>query len=190
MNKAHVEHLVGFVQNQVAGGRQVNRAALHQVDEATRRGDKDINAAVQDGDLLVDRLATDNCGHLDPRAAGQGFQAVRNLVHQLAGRGKDQRLAGLRIGLAGLRQQVVDQRKAKGQRLAGAGLGKAKDIVTFQRQGDGLVLNWGRVFKAEGLEVVIQLFGEAEHVKIEHNVPFLVPELNRQTGMQPRGMRS
>jgi hypothetical protein len=69
------------------------------------------------------------------RVARSGPQAVGDLVDQFAGRREDQRLGRLGRRLARLIQQRVDQRQAEGQRLAGAGLGEAEDVVSFSASG-------------------------------------------------------
>ena len=85
MDEAQVEHLVGFIQHQLAGLAQIHRAPIHQVDQPARRGNKDVGAAGKKVDLLADGLAADNGVDAQLGACGQATQAFGNLVHQFAG---------------------------------------------------------------------------------------------------------
>ena len=60
MDKTHVEHAIGLVQDQDLNGRQVNGFLLHQIEQATRRCHHDINAAAQAVDLWVHADAAKN----------------------------------------------------------------------------------------------------------------------------------
>ena len=50
-DKAHIEHLVGFIQNEDFGLRQVGDLLVDMVDQPARGGDKHINAGGQGADL-------------------------------------------------------------------------------------------------------------------------------------------
>jgi hypothetical protein len=45
MDKAEVEHPVGFVENQNLHARQRQRPGVDQIEQATRRGNEDVDAA-------------------------------------------------------------------------------------------------------------------------------------------------
>jgi len=49
--EAHVEHPVGFVENQQVDRVQPHQAALDKVRQATRRGDNHLHAALDIGQL-------------------------------------------------------------------------------------------------------------------------------------------
>ena len=51
--KAHVKHAVCFVKHKEAHARQVNKALVFQVNQAARRGNKNVNACFQLLDLRV-----------------------------------------------------------------------------------------------------------------------------------------
>jgi hypothetical protein len=53
-DEAHVEHAVGFIENENSIPDKVDRALLHVVEQATRRGNQNIDAAAQVGDLRID----------------------------------------------------------------------------------------------------------------------------------------
>jgi hypothetical protein len=118
------------------------RPRVHQVDQAAGRGDEDVGAARERVDLAADGLAADDGVDLQAGRRGQP-EAFGDLVGQLAGRREDQRLRRLGRRLARLIQQRVDQRQAEGQRLAGAGLGEAQDVMALQRMRDRLRLDRG-----------------------------------------------
>ena len=62
MDEAHVEHLVGLVENEEMCLAQVDGPAIRQVYQPTRRGHKDVGAAGQFLGLRVDRLAAERRG--------------------------------------------------------------------------------------------------------------------------------
>ena len=45
MDKAHIEHAVGFIQHQRLHLRQADGALVHMIEQAARSGDDDIDAA-------------------------------------------------------------------------------------------------------------------------------------------------
>ena len=55
VHEAEVEHLVGFVEDEIAHGRQADGAAVDEVEQAARRGDEDVGALFKLQLLLVDR---------------------------------------------------------------------------------------------------------------------------------------
>ena len=54
VDEAHVEHAIGFIQNEDLHGAKVHGAASHVVHQAAGRGHDDIDAAVQGFELLLD----------------------------------------------------------------------------------------------------------------------------------------
>ena len=57
VGKAHVEHLVGFVEHEHFERREVERLAAQMIERAAGRGHDDLDAAAQRADLLVHRRA-------------------------------------------------------------------------------------------------------------------------------------
>ena len=47
MNKAHVQHPVGFIEHQNLGFAEAQRVASHQVEQATWSRNKDVDAVEQ-----------------------------------------------------------------------------------------------------------------------------------------------
>lgn len=56
--EAHLEHLVGLVQNEVLEIGQIQGALFEMVDDTTRRTDDDVRTAAQSGQLDAVALAT------------------------------------------------------------------------------------------------------------------------------------
>ena len=50
-DKAHVEHAVGLVEDKILDRAELELALVHEVEQAARRGDDDIDAAGQRVDL-------------------------------------------------------------------------------------------------------------------------------------------
>ena len=57
LDEAHVEHLVGLVEDDDCDAVEVERAAAHVVHHPAGRADHDLDAAAQRAELPVDRLA-------------------------------------------------------------------------------------------------------------------------------------
>ena len=55
LSKAHAQHLVGFVEHEHPHVRQVQRALLDEVDDATRGADDDLGTALERADLRAVR---------------------------------------------------------------------------------------------------------------------------------------
>eukprot|EP00955_Chlamydomonas_euryale_P087087 364268-Chlamydomonas_euryale.AAC.9 len=84
--KAHVEHLIGLVQDGVAHGAQPQVAALDEVDHAARRAHHDVDTARQVLDLPADRGTAIHRHNLELGA--DPLELARDLVGQLT-RGRE-----------------------------------------------------------------------------------------------------
>ena len=113
--KAHVEHPIGLVEHEHPDATEAERSALEQVLEAPRRGDDDVRAGGLLGLSMQADAAVDG-GH--PQCAGMRDRVhlVRDLGHELAGRGENQRGGAPVMGL-----DAVDHRNGERKRLAGSG---------------------------------------------------------------------
>ena len=90
--KPEVEHLVGLVEDDVAGGGEDERAALDQVLHPADGGDDDVRLGADAGGLVADRGAAEDGDDVDVEVLGVGAQRLRDLDAELAGRGQDDRL--------------------------------------------------------------------------------------------------
>ena len=130
--KAHVEHFVGFIEDDRLQRRQVQRTALEMVAQATGGADDDMAAAVQ---RLTFDLGVHAADAGDDARAGLGIeplQFVGDLQCQFAGGSNDQghRRAELREFL-GLAEQGRRKRQTEGDGLAGSGLGGNEQIAAL-----------------------------------------------------------
>ncbi len=158
--EAEVEHLVGLVQDQRADPGEVQLLLAGQVEQTARGADDDVDALAQSLDLRLVGTAAVDGEHADVADLAGGLQVVGDLGAQLAGRHHDQCLRGLGElllgGAAGVdvgaHDDPLDQRQAETERLAGAGLGLADDVVAGQRDREGHLLDGEGVDDADGLE--------------------------------------
>ncbi len=141
MDEADVQHLVGLVQNQIGGLRQIDRASLDKVDQAAGRGDQHIDAARQPFHLDVDRGAADDAEAADRGALGIGVDIGGDLRCQFARRRQNQRAAGLGIGLLAEVDQPGQHGQPEGRRLAGAGLGQPQHVAPRHDRGNAPFLD-------------------------------------------------
>ena len=118
LGEAHVEHLVGLVEDDDLDAIEAQAAALEVVDRPARRRDDDVDAAAQAAQLLADRLAA--VDRQDPGAelAAVLVERLGDLHRQLARRDEDERR---RAALAGLPDgDALERRQRERGRLAGA----------------------------------------------------------------------
>ena len=136
-------------------------AAFEMVQQAARRGDQDIDALVDDGFLLLEADAAyqQRLGQLE--ILGVGVKVLGHLGGQFA-RGAQHKAA--RHPCAGAATGKHRQhREREAGCFAGAGLGNAQNIATFQGRGDGPRLDGGRgfvsglVYGLEDLGVQVQV---------------------------------
>ena len=91
IDKAHVQHTVGFVQNQHFQTIKINFTALHQIHQTARRGDNQVNRFAQSTGLVAERCAADNADSTEPTHIFSIRQRVFfHLSRQFAGRGQYQ----------------------------------------------------------------------------------------------------
>ncbi len=162
MDEAHVEHLVGLVEHQVAGLIEPDGLAFEQVDQPPRGRHQQIGAPAKPGDLGVDRGAADDEPDLEMGVAGIGGEVVADLLGQFARRRQDQPAHRFRLGLGAHLQEVVRHRQAERGGLAGAGLGDAHHVAPRERVRNGLLLDRGRIGDALLDELFDEAGGESE----------------------------
>ena len=149
--KAHVQHLVGLVQDNLGHMAQIDAAVLVMVHQAARRGHHDLAALCQAAGLLVHVGAAIDAGHLHfGHEIGQVLHIPCNLLGQLPGGGQNHSLGNLL-----LRVNMLCHRDAEGAGLAGAGGGFGNHIPAFHHQGDHLLLDFGHLVKAHPLHRLV-----------------------------------
>ena len=86
MDEAHVQHVVGLVQDQITALFKADVALFQVVDQAAGGGDQHIGAACQRLRLFQNRSAAHNHGDFHCGAFGEDFQIVLDLDDQFTGR--------------------------------------------------------------------------------------------------------
>ena len=152
--EAHVEHLVGLVEDDLFDTTRIERAALDVIEHASRRADDDARTAVQLAHLELDVGTAGDDGDLDALEVGEEpLEFARDLVGQFASRGQDE--GGRAVAAARLRTRFgedLGEREADGHGLAGARLRRDLQVALGAvGVGDG-ELDLGQLAEATTLE--------------------------------------
>ena len=140
-NEAHVEHPVGFIDDQNLDVGHQKVTAFEHVQQTARRGNQNIDAPVQYLELLFHRRPADQERLRELVILAVGFEVIGDLRGQFACRLKDQRARHAGLGPA-LRQNL-DHRQGKGRGLSGPRLGTAQYITSHKDHRNGFFLNGG-----------------------------------------------
>ena len=89
-DEAHVEHAIRLVQHQDLDAAQVDGLLLHVIEQTTRRGDQDLDAAPERRHLGLHADPTVDHGGRARQVRTIGAHAFLYLSSQLAGRRQDQ----------------------------------------------------------------------------------------------------
>ena len=140
VHEAHVQHLVGLVQDGQADIHQLQGAAAQMVDDAAG-GAHHHGGFFQGADLGVDVLAAVDGDHPQPFLVfGKFAQFIADLHGQLTGGAEDQHLG---VGVVVRVHHLFDGGDTEGCGLAGAGAGLADHVAAGHQHGDGLLLDGG-----------------------------------------------
>ena len=129
VNEAHIEHPIGFIEHQKLDIVKLQRIAVHQVEQASRRRHQHVDAAEECAHLALHGYAPDHQRAGDLEMTPVGLKAVEDLAGQLARRAQHQGAAALARSGARIGCEVVQNRQGKGCCLAGAGLCNADHIA-------------------------------------------------------------
>ena len=140
-DEAHVEHPVGFVDDEKLDAGHQEPAALGVIEQAARRRDQHVDAARELAVLVVKRNAPDDEGDVELVIGAVLDEAFLDLRGELARRLQDQRARHARPRAAGF--QHGEHRQHEGGGLAGAGLRDAEHVAAREHVGDGLLLDRG-----------------------------------------------
>ena len=168
VDEAHVEHAVGLVEDEHLEAIEPDQALAHQVEQAARRGDQDVDAARQRLHLLALADAAEDHGVAELEKVAVGGEAVADLRGQLARRGQHQDAAGLRPGRADVVRQALQDRQRERRRLAGAGLGAAQQVAAGEEMGNRLGLDRRRRGVVLGADGALDRRAQAEIGKGGH----------------------
>jgi hypothetical protein len=159
LGEAHVEHLVGLVQDDGRDLAQVQAAALEEVERPPRRRDDDVDAGLQRPELADDRRAAVDRQHAGAEVLAVAVQGLGHLDGELAGRHEDERHGR---PLAAVRGEPLEHRQCEGGRLARAGSGLAEQVAALDQGRDRLLLDRRRLLVAESGQCPQQLRPQAE----------------------------
>ena len=159
-NEAHIEHAVGFVDDQEFDAGEQQPPALVMVEQTPGRRDQHVDAARELGVLIVERDAADDERHVELVVGAVFGEALFHLRREFARRLKDEgaRHAGAGAALLQHGQHWQHERR----RLAGAGLRDAEHVAPGEHVGDCLILNGCGSFVTSRRNGGENLFGQAE----------------------------
>ena len=141
LGKAHVEHAVGFVEDQHFNVIQFQVAGVQLFEHPPRGADQDVRHLAQHGGLHLEVFTAGDHPRLDKGELGEALDFLEGLLGQLAGRQQDQRTDG--DALLARAHQAVEQRQHERSGLAAAGLRGYPQVTPFQRRRNGRCLDRG-----------------------------------------------
>ena len=130
LGETHVEHLVGLVQHHVLHGAKFGHLALHEVNQAARRGHDDLYTFLQRTNLRLDARTAIHGQHVQPfDILGIVFQVVGDLQTQFAGGCHDDSLHFVATGV-----NLLQHGQSVGRRLACTRLCQRHHVVVVTEQ--------------------------------------------------------
>lgn len=167
--ETHIEHSIGFIENEVLDVGQRDLASVDQIDESTGSSGEQVASSFDRSDLSTNVGTTVDDGGSDPRSVRKLSGFLVDLRDQFSSRREDQRggvdLSSGRVrvgrgvhrrsGRSGLEQGVQDGEQET-TRLSGTGLGTGHQVSVVGDDGDRVLLNGrgGRIVRE--LDVVEQ----------------------------------
>ena len=145
--EAHVEHLVGFIEDQHFDEAEIERAAAQVIEHAAGRADDDFGAAPQRANLVIHRRAAVHRHDGQARSLGVLVERFGDLHRQLARRDEDERADLAAAGLVA--RQLVEERQRERRGLAGAGRRLPEHVAAGQQDRNRFALNGCGFFVAE-----------------------------------------
>src|SRR3569623_2105600 len=141
VDEAHVEHAIRFVEHEHLELLEIDEALVREVEQAARRGDEDVDAALE---LLLLRMladAAEDHGRPQRQVRAVGREALADLGGALARR-REHAAADVAVALAGrdVREALQDRQRER-RRLSGTGLGKPEQVAPREDVGDSARLD-------------------------------------------------
>ena len=123
---------------------EVRGLLLREVRDAAGRAHEHVHGLHEAHNVLAHgRAARDGDDLQAPEVLAQLLEHRRGLERELARGNEDE---GLYVAV--LRVDILKARDTKGSRLACSVLGACQNVAPGEREGDGLLLDGGRLFKA------------------------------------------
>ena len=147
LGEAHVEHLVGFVEDERLDRAQRERRTADMVERASWRRDDDVDATTQRAKLELDGLAAVDRENARVERAAVPMHRFGDLHRELACRDENQ---SARSALVGLRASKDDASRgsAKAAVFPGPRRRLPKHVAAMEQRRNGLALDLRRLFIA------------------------------------------
>ena len=143
MDETHVEHAVGFIDDEDFELAEIHLALLEQIEEPTGGGHDNFRPALQGLDLGILSHPAEHHGGLEGEIGPVGFEAGLDLRGQFPRWGEDEDSGAHPHPFTGMLGEVLEDGQREGRGLAGAGLGAAHHIMPLEDEVDGLLLDGG-----------------------------------------------
>lgn len=151
--ETHIQHSVGFVEDEVLDVGERDLASVNQVDQSTWSGGEQITSSVQSSDLRSNVGTTVDDSRSDPRSVSELSSFVVNLRDQFSGGGEDKTsgiglssrrvsaVAWLRWGGGTNTKHGIEDGEEESGRLSGTGLGTGHQVSSTGDNGDRVLLD-------------------------------------------------
>ena len=165
--EAHVEHPVGLVEDEDLELREVDALALDVIHQPARRGDQQVDAALELADLRRIRRAAEQAHGAQAQLLPVAYGLRGHLLRELARRCQHEDAGDAGAALArtrghGLRRQLLERGQHESGRFARASLRRRDHVAAGEERRDGLRLDVGRGGVAAGRERLQQLRREIQ----------------------------
>ena len=120
---------------------QLNMPLIHQVEQAARSGDQQVNSPLEGPHLMPLTHTTVNQGMAEPQMTAVCGETFTDLNGQFPCGSQHQSEWFVGNGPTVLLPQCIQQGQGESRRLAGAGLGTAQQVFAFDCRRNGLCLN-------------------------------------------------
>ena len=167
LDEAHLEHLVGLIENDRLDLAELERSAIAQVERASRSGDDHVDAAAQGLDLLTCRSAAVDRDQAHAHGLAVAAEGLGDLQGELTG-GHEHQSAGLLAVAPGI--EALEDRQGEGRGLARARGGLAQHVAAADEQRDRGSLDGRGLLVAEGIECGEEVAPQSQGGKVETGV--------------------
>src|SRR5690625_1326518 len=132
VNETHVEHSVGFVEDEDFQFAQVDLLLLKEVEEPSRCGDEDIGTGFERADLRSLSDAAVNDGVAQWEMFSVFGKILCDLACEFAGRCQNQGARPVWFGPFFISREEVQNGKCKSGRFTGSGLRATHEVASIQ----------------------------------------------------------
>ena len=158
--ETHVQHPVGFVENQVGAPPQVSLASVQEINKPSRGSDHNLAATFKVLDLGSFRRSSVDASVPDVAQQSVCVCHLLNLLGKLPCWQENQRDRSVTPFKVGLGVYVDEGGQEEGKSLSGTGLGNANGVPSTQRVRPPHRLNCSWGFEAHAQQFVSHVLGE------------------------------